>query len=168
MTVIIKPSAQNELIIDLYCRFKKELCVYATRYCSRLMAEDIVHQAFINSYDKISAQLSLPQQKSYLYTTVRNLCLNQRRNSSFVCAEETHQLVTEMVVADSHDYLYKIIGQLPKREREIILLSLQGYSSKEIAEHLSIEYTTVKHYKKEAYAKIRVVLDGESAELLED
>lgn len=159
---------QDELIIDLYCRFKRELCAYAAGYCSDQTAEDVVHQAFINSYDRISQHHSLQQQKSYLYTVVRNLCLNQRRDPTFRHSEETQQLVTEMVVVDSHDYLYQIIGKLHKREQDIILLSLQGYNSKEIAEQLSIEYNTVKHYKKEAYAKIRAVLGSESVELLED
>ena len=57
--------------------------------------------------------------------------------------------------------MYELIARLPKKERRILELALQGYSTKEIAEQIDMEYNTVRHYKKEAYAKIRQALKNE-------
>ena len=39
------------------------------------------------------------------------------------------------------------LAQLTEREREIMLLSIAGYSCKEIAAHLSISYRTVETHR---------------------
>lgn len=161
-------SGNNHLILGLYCRFRSELRRYAAKCGAGVSVDDIVHQTFINSYDKISELHSPQQQRAYLYTTVRNLCYNARRNTHIEYTDDTRHLATEIVLLDSHDYLYQIIGKLPRREREVLQLSLQGYNSREIAEALHIGQTTVKDYKKEAYAKIRAELQQESEDLYDD
>ena len=76
-------------------------------------------------------------------------------------ADLSPELMTEFVVVDTHDYMYELIGRLPRKERCILELALQGYDTKEIAEQIGMEYNTVRHYKKEAYAKIREALKNE-------
>lgn len=76
------------------------------------------------------------------------------RNSRPVYMDLSPELMTEFVVVDTHDYMYELIGRLPRKERCILELALQGYDTKEIAEQIGMEYNTVRHYKKEAYAKI--------------
>lgn len=158
----------NHLILSLYCRFRDELRRYAAKCGAGVTADDVVHQTFINSYDKISDHHTPQQQRAYLYATVRNLCSNARRNSRVEYTDDTRHLATEIVVVDSHDYLYQIIGRLPRREQQVLQLALQGYNSREIAEALHIGYTTVKDYKKQAYARIRAELHEESETLLGD
>ena len=151
---------RDKTIARLYCKLKHELRVYAARFCPE-EAEDIVHQAFVNGYERIVAERDESEQRSYLYSTVKNLCLNFLRNIHPLYTETPPELMTEFVVIDTHDYMYELIARLPKRERVILELALQGYSTKEIAEQVGMEYNTVRHYKKEAYAKIRQALKNE-------
>lgn len=151
---------RDKAIARLYCKLKHELRVYAARFCPE-EAEDIVHQAFVNGYERIVAERDEAEQRSYLYSTVKNLCLNFLRNVHPLYTEIPPELVTEFVVIDTHDYMHELIARLPGRERAILELALQGYSTKEIAEQVGMEYNTVRHYKKEAYAKIRQALKNE-------
>lgn len=151
---------KEKIIARLYCKLKHELRVYAARFCPE-EAEDIVHQAFVNGYERILAERDESEQRSYLYSTVKNLCLNFLRNAHPVYTETPPELMTEFVVVDTHDYMHELIDRLPRRERTILELALQGYSTKEIAEKIEMEYNTVRHYKKEAYTKIRQALKNE-------
>lgn len=148
---------QEKIIARLYCKLRKELHMYAARYCPN-EAEDIVHQAFVNGYNKITEERNEVEQRSYLYSTVKNLCLNFKRNSRPVYMDAPPDLITEFIVVDTHDYMYELINRLPSRERKILELAMQGYDTKEIAKQTGMEYNTVRHYKKEAYTKIRKAL----------
>ena len=63
---------KEKIIARLYCKLRHELRVYAARYCPD-EAEDIVHQAFVNGYDKIVEERNESEQRSYLYSTVKNV-----------------------------------------------------------------------------------------------
>ena len=151
-------EGKDKIVARLYCKFKHELCAYASRYCPD-EAEDLVHQAFVNGYDKIVEERGESEQRSYLYSTVKNLCLNFIRNAHPVYTDVSPELMSEFIIIDTHDYMHEFIDKLPKRERDILEFALQGYSTKEISEKIGMEYNTVRHYKKEAYAKIRNALN---------
>lgn len=151
---------KEKIIARLYCKLKHELRVYAARYCPE-EAEDIVHQAFVNGYNKILEGRNEAEQRSYLYSTVKNLCLNFKRDSHPVYMDMSLELTTEFVVVDTYDYMYEFINRLPRKERRILELALQGYDTREIAKQTGMKYNTVRHYKKEAYSKIRDALKKE-------
>ena len=95
-------------------------------------------------------------------TVVDGMPIRTLTNGRSLFMGEIRQMVqTEFVVVDTHDYMYELIGRLPRKERCILELALQGYDTKEIAEQIGMEYNTVRHYKKEAYAKIREALKNE-------
>lgn len=148
---------KNEILNHLYCRFKQELNLYARQYCPD-DAEDIVHQAFVNCYEHLNPSEAEASQRSYLYSTVKNLCLNFLRNQRPVYSDIPTELFINFSIVDTHDYIYEYIDKLPLKERHILRLALQGYSTEDIAEKLQMNYNTVRHYKKEAYAKIRKAL----------
>ena len=91
---------QEKMIARLYCKLRRELHTYAARYCPD-EAEDIVHQAFLNGYNKIVEERNEAEQRSYLYSTVKNLCLNFIRNSRPVYMDALPDLMTEFIVADN-------------------------------------------------------------------
>lgn len=153
-------EARNTILKQLYCRLKHELCAYAKRYCPH-DAEDMVHQAFVNCYDHLKANESEASQRSYLYNTVKNLCLNFLRNQKPVYTEVATEVYSQMTIVDTHDYIYEYIDQLPLQERKILTLTLQGYSIEDISNKLNMNLNTVKYYKKEAYAKIRNALNND-------
>lgn len=150
---------KSTIITQLYCRFKHELNLYACHYCPD-DAEDIVQQAFINCYEHMNTEESEAVQRSYLYSTVKNLCLNFIRNQRPIYTEIPPELFPQFSMIDTHDYIYEYINKLPLRERQIITLAIQGYSTEDIANELQMNYNTVRHYKKEAYAKIRNALNN--------
>ena len=51
--------------------------------------------------------------------------------------------------------LYIAIDRLPEREREVLLLALEGKSNQEIAEQLELSVLTIKTHKKNAYNRLR-------------
>lgn len=152
-------EGKDRLITHLYCRLKQELILYARHYC-RDDAEDIVHQAFANCYERLAEEETEAAQRSYLYSTVKNLCLNLIRNSHPVYTDVPPEMSATFTVIDTHDYIYEYIARLPLRERNILTLALQGYSTEDIAAELKMNYNTVRHYKKEAYARIRKALNN--------
>lgn len=145
---------RNIILHRLYCKFKNELNLYAKQYCPE-DAEDLVHQAFINCYEHLNPDEMESSQRSYLYSTVKNLCLNFLRNRRPLPMEVPPEIFTDFTIVDTHDYIYEYVEKLPIREQQILTLALQGYSTEDIAEKLKIKYNTIRHYKKEAYAKIR-------------
>ncbi len=153
-------DTRNTILKQLYCRLKHELCLYAKRYCPH-DAEDMVHQAFVNCYDLLVTEESEASQRSYLYNTVKNLCLNFLRNQRPIYTEVQSEAYTQMAIIDTHDYIYEYIDKLPFQERKIIILTIQGYSVEDISNELDMNLNTVKYYKKEAYAKIRNALKND-------
>lgn len=149
---------QEKLISKLYCKFKDDLRQFAMRYCPN-EAEDIVHQAFMNCFDQLKEHNSELSQRSYLFTSVRNLCLNFIRDKKPMFPGELPEIYKEMITIDAHDYLYELIEYLPLREKQILILSLRGYKVEEIAQKLQMEYNTVRHHKKIAYSRIRQLLN---------
>ena len=51
--------------------------------------------------------------------------------------------------------LYIAINRLSEREREVLLLTLDGKSNQEIAEYLNLSILTIKTHKKNAYTHLR-------------
>ncbi len=152
-------DTRNIILKRLYCRFKHELCLYAQQYCPH-DAEDIVHQAFVNCYDRLDTGETEASQRSYLYNAVKNLCLNFLRNNKPVYTADHSEAYSQMTIVDTHDYIYEYIDKLPPKERRILTLTLQGYSVEDISNELDMNLNTVRYYKKEAYTKIRKALNN--------
>ena len=91
--------------------------------------------------------------KAYLFTSVRNRCLNAIRERK-IRDEHNNKLIeaqlfsgTEDVVIDEdvHRRLQEALDALPDKCREIILLKVvEGKKNKEIAEQLNISMKTVE------------------------
>lgn len=62
--------------------------------------------------------------------------------------------------------LFSTIDQLPKRNREIFLMYIDGVSNKEIADALNISVETVKTHKKRSMVFLRKHLQIEALSLL--
>ena len=52
-------------------------------------------------------------------------------------------------------HLYRYIDELPNEQRQIILLSIKGYTGKEIADELGIAISTVKTQKNRSFKYLR-------------
>ena len=65
----------------LFREFYPSMCVIAMRFVANQdAAEDIAQEAFIKLWEKRTAYEDIPSLKTFLYVSVKNLCLNHIRN----------------------------------------------------------------------------------------
>ncbi len=143
------------------------LCLFANKYLKDVeMSKDVVQEVFIKVWEQKIQYINFYSIKSYLYTSVRNRCLDHLKSkyhrsitySSDIDFEhlltEEHFL-TQLTIVDTYSQLESAIKLLPKKCESVIRLSLNAYTIKEIAEELSISKNTVKSQKRIAYEKLR-------------
>ena len=124
-------------------------------------AQDIVQDAFSKIWIALEKDVNIDNMRAYLYRCVRNECLLHLRNEIVTVGEESiPELSEEIIDTSERDALvWKAIGQLPDRCREVFLMSKRdGFSNKEIAEELDISLKTVENQMTKAYSRLREVL----------
>ncbi|MBT28550.1 MAG: RNA polymerase sigma-70 factor [Thalassobius sp.] len=151
-----------KLIFD---KFFNALCAFAYKYLNEVSAaEDLVQEAFVSFWEKGENFENESAIKAFLYTSVRNKCLNylkhqtvkQKHEQNLIYELESDQFFTQHVIEEEvFNQLYQEISQLPKSAQQIMLLALKGLKNKEIAEQLDISENTVKTQKKIAYSKLK-------------
>ncbi|MBR10945.1 MAG: hypothetical protein CMP48_25110 [Rickettsiales bacterium] len=150
-----------QLIFD---EMYQRLCAYSSRYLyDDQEVEDLVQDSFITLWSKRGDFDHINAIKSFLYTSVRNKCLNVLKHQT-VIKEHESRLIYELENSDSeqaivaeeyYGRLYSEIKELPEASQKIMVLALRGLKNREIAEELGISENTVKTQKKIAYAKLK-------------
>lgn len=134
---------------QLYQRHQRELYLYLYGLCrSQAQAEDLVQETFLK------AMLSLPEGhpnfRAWLYLVGRNLFLDQqRKNRRLTTLSESQSdggedLCARLIADETRADLYRLLGELEPKRREVLLLRyFGGLSLKEIAAvlRLSPEHT---------------------------
>lgn len=155
----------------IYKSLYPSLCLFAKNYLTDLqISKDAVQEVFIRVWENKVYFENENAAKSYLYTAVKNKCLDILK-SKYVRVID-HQLdlekmewlesdrffYTEVVRSETTYLIEKAMKSLPYRCAQIIKLSLNNYSNQEIADSLSLSINTVKAQKKIAYKKMRPLL----------
>ena len=121
-------------------------------------SKDIVSEVFIKFLKKRETFNDMDQVKNFLYLNTRNLSLNFIRNrasrNSIITdisvspdGLEPH-IFNEILRIELSGYLHYYIGQLPERQRNVIIgLLLEGKSATEIGVELNIEPKEVSQAK---------------------
>ena len=145
-------SAYEELFRSLY----SHLCNFAFQFLKEQAAsEEVVQEMFFKLWEKREELNINSSIKSYLFSSVRNHCLNQIkhleiRNSYKIHNEQQiqHSEQQEYDVAVEHELQEKIeiaIQSLPPERQKIFKLSrFEGKKYREIAEELSLSVKTVE------------------------
>ena len=151
----------------LFKKYFSTLCYFARKYISDVeSSKEIVHDVFINLWNKrdsIDLQKSV---KSYLFTSVHNRCLNYiRDNKKFdhnieqleTLHENTNWEATDSLVhMEMENKINRIIESLPDRCREIFVLNrFDNLKYSEIAEKLGISVKTVETQMSKALKILR-------------
>ena len=142
------------------------LCNYAAQYVGDMdTAQEICQKVFIRLWENranIDPQQSI---KSYLFTAVRNLCLNYiRDNKKYrstvldldcgdfeVVGEEDHFAVEEL-----QKRIDEALNELPEKCRLVFEMSrFRGMKYREIAEELDISQKTVEAHMSKAMKQLR-------------
>lgn len=135
------------------------LILFARRFVSPVIAEDIVHDVFLEIYENRESFEEMPV-RSYLFMAVRNRCLNTlKREEVKENYIHTTQLDNQLLGLDYYDSfenlliekdslheLYTQIDRLPDKCQQIFKLAyFEEKKNAEIAELLNISIRTVEH-----------------------
>ena len=157
----------NNSIALLYDHFYAALVVYAMQSVEKEMAEDIVQELFSTLWERRLDFSSLASLKSYLYNSVGNAVKNclrhetvlnnyaqayKNENTEFLLTDDGHE---QFFSEEVYRLLFLSIKSLPRRQREVLLLCMEGKKNLEIAQQLQISAETVKSLKRRAIATLR-------------
>jgi len=158
----------KDVFKDLYEQYYTGLCYYAQNYIREIeTVEDIVHEVFINLWNK-RASIDLDKAvKAYLYRSVYNRCINYIRdhkkfdkntdpdylgldNTSY--SDSLEQEETESKIMNS-------IDSLPEKCKQIFRMNrFEELKYKEIADKLQISVKTVEAQMSKALKILRTEL----------
>ena len=156
----------------LFNKWQQGLVYFANQY---LKNEDesieIVNDSFMAIWERRESLKLDDSVKAYLYTTVRNKCLNtiKRVNpeqySHDVSTISLGSAITvqhDMEAEETAEKLNKAIEKLPPRCKEVFLLSRkEGLSYKQIAQALDLTVKTVENQIGIALKQLKIAIYGE-------
>jgi len=169
-------KGKQEAFEEVFKHFFHPLSAFAFKFVKDVaVVEDLLQEVFISFWEKRQDFDHPAALKSYLYTSVRNRCLNhvkhlaveKKHEPALLYEVESQQHVSRHVIEEeTFRLLLSEIKLLPEASREIMILALNGLKNPEIAEELGISVNTVKTQKKIAYAKLKDKLGPRLAMLL--
>ncbi|WGQ08096.1 RNA polymerase sigma-70 factor [Pedobacter gandavensis] len=160
-----------------YKKYYRQLFILAFRYVGKTeAAEEIVHDLFINIWNK-AGQLNIQYaMKSYLFRSIVNASLNFLKKEKQDAAKQLTYLAglqpenPEEENLNKEELLLKNLEEalalLPPKCKEVMYLSRFGkLKQQEIADQMNISLKTVKNHLTYGFQKLREHL-GKSAALL--
>lgn len=153
----------NDLIIKSFQIYYQtnisSLIIFAKRFVPSDVAEDIVHDVFLETWNHIDHKKEIPS-RSYIFMAARNKCINylkkEQAKQNYI---ESTQLDNQLLGLDYYDSdekliiekenireIYNQIEKLPEKCRIIFKMSyFEEKKNAEIAEILNISLRTVEH-----------------------
>lgn len=149
---------------SVFKAYYNPLCNFASSIVNdKKLAQDVVQDVFTNLWAKRKSLQLGEQEKSYLFTAVKNKALEKLRKKA--SDADVAQVLTIMrdqsVEAQADKYLLreeinKSVRQLPPKCQQIFKLSKEnGLTYSEIAEELGISVKTVENQIGKAYRMLR-------------
>ncbi|NOS90506.1 MAG: RNA polymerase sigma-70 factor [Cyclobacteriaceae bacterium] len=161
----------NELAFEkIFKIYYKPLCHYAYSFLNDgAEAEEVVQNTFVKIWERRSNIQVQTSVKAYLYSMVRNSCLNvikhEKVKKEFA---KDHQYVSEtsrpvveekMISNDLESKIYEAMRALPEQCRLVFQLSrFEELKYQEIAEQLEISVKTVENQMGKALKTMRLHL----------
>ncbi len=151
----------------MFRTYFSSLSYFAQKYISDLdTCKEIVHNVFINIWEKREEFDFEKPAKSYLFTSVYNRCMNFiRDNKKFKTDVELEEInnISDLSqhsetieAAELESKIWKVINSLPEKCREVFVLNrFEDKKYSEIAEHLNISVKTVETQMSKALKTLR-------------
>ena len=159
-------NIEKKTFESLFNLYDSGLIVYANRFTNQIeISEDIVHDVFITLWEKKDSLL-MESAKAYLFSSVRNRCLNHLEQLK-VRNEYQEQLLQKgditglltweyYVESELREHIEKAIRQLPPQCQKIFIMNrFDGKSIAQIAEELEISPRTAEKHIEVALKKLR-------------
>lgn len=139
--------------------------MYALRFVEDAdVAEDMEQEAFMKAWLYVENGGRIDNFTSFMYTSVRNVCISYLREKKETLDESHIPDVGEEEIDTSvrDARIWRAIDELPDKCREVFLMSKRdGLSNEEIAEEMGISVKTVKNQMTKAFSRLRESLaDG--------
>lgn len=154
----------------IFRRYFKVLSVYAMSYLKDIeIAQDITQDVFVKLYESKESLQIHTSLKSFLYTTIRNRCLDYIKINRIHHDHKEiikHQLAgtdvdksDAVLKAELQEKIYEAINQLPEQRQKIFKLSrIDGKSNQEIATLLNLTKRTVETHISNALKNMKAAL----------
>lgn len=141
----------------------KPLCSFALKYIGDWdEARNLVHEVFISVWEKFDSLPPDTQYRSYLFTAVRNRCLNYLRDKKKLLSLEKvgdadlSEVNTSLEAAELEQAIAQAINSLPEKCRQIFEMNRgEGLKYAEIAEKLGLSVKTVEAQMSKALSVLR-------------
>ena len=153
---------------ELFDSYFNQLAAFGYKYVhDQYVVEDMVQEVFVSLWGSKDKFEEIAAVKSFLYTSVKNKCLNHLKHEKVKMKHEgalIYQLESEqhfsahVIEEETFDLLLAEIRVLPSAAQEIMILAMNGMKNPEIADELGISVNTVKTQKKISYAKLKAKL----------
>ncbi|MFO7922442.1 MAG: RNA polymerase sigma-70 factor [Bacteroidales bacterium] len=161
-----RQSLNKDIFQNLFEKYYPNLCRFASGYLGdHDTAEEIVQQVFINLWNQKDSIDPERPVKSYLFTSVKNRCLNHIRDRkkfrNYYLDIETDLIipVAEKDIIKEEDLekqLAKALDKLPEKCREVFMLCrFEDMKYKDVAEKLGISQKTVETQMSKALKILR-------------
>jgi RNA polymerase sigma-70 factor (ECF subfamily) len=136
------------------------------------MAEDIVQEAFIKAYEKLSGFEGKSSFKSWLYMICVNTAKNKLRGKHQTQSVDDFSISKKAIAENNLVFtsisavLQEKIDSLPVRQRTALVLRIyEDLSFKEIAEIMECPYDTAKANFRHAIQKLKLEFSGDESML---
>lgn len=128
------------------------------------LVQEALQEVFITARGKWEHVREFDKPLGWLIKTARYKLMAQlrhRRQHSMVTLDEVPDrlLAAPTNAQEARDLLAELLRQLPRRQSEILQMSLDGWSDDEIARVLGVAYNTVRTYKRVARQRLRRIAE---------
>lgn len=158
-------NKSNEVFERIFREMSPGLFRFALAYTMNAdTAEDIVQDTFMRLWTMVSSLPDDTNINSYLYSSVKNSCLNYYKHLQVEDSNRT-KLTEALIYVGTLEYeddsalfdkVQECLQKLPDQQRKVLELKIfQNMSYKEIARELKVSEVTVHTHVKRAYKFIR-------------
>lgn len=152
----------------LYRNFYKALVVFSVQVVDKMpVAEEIVQDVFVKTWQKHNTYKTVAALKAYLYNAVRNASISYLRHESversrIEALEQSYALMQEddeQAVEQHREEIFRklllAIESLPQKQRQLFMLVIDGKTSEEIAAEMGVTLHAVKKQRQRGLERLR-------------
>lgn len=140
-------------------QYYDQIYAYAFQFFrSEHEARDATQDAFIKAHSSVSKLKDRSKAKAWLYSIVRNVCIDKKRKWKRRFESIFPGEITEKTESSQLEdiLIQQLVAELPERQREVFILRhWHGFSTEETAKLLGIDQGSVKSHLSRAIKKLK-------------
>lgn len=154
----------TKIFREHFLQYYRPLCLFALHYLKDIDdAEDTVQDCFMELWRRKDREMDASGLKSYLYSMVRNRCIDILKKDSLIDSNVQPSDLEEILSDEECEEwaydearIWTAIDSLPEKCREVFLLAKkEGLKYEEIAVRMGISVHTVKNQMSKAIKTVK-------------